>query len=186
MRTTLLVVLVSAFLITGLQAQESSAPGGLAWLAQSDMEGPVTVIDLVKFKPGGEESYDTYDTLAEAKLTSLGGGVVFRGSSKSVDGLDSSSWDRVTMRKYPSANLVLEGHTDSTGAASYNKSLSKKRADAVKKVLVEEFNISTDRITTEGYGEEKPIADNGTSEGRAENRRVEAIMKATTQEAQYQ
>lgn len=90
------------------------------------------------------------------------------------------------MRKYPSADLVLEGHTDSTGAASYNKSLSKKRADAVKKVLVEEFNISTDRITTEGYGEEKPIADNGTSEGRAENRRVEAIMKATTQEAQYQ
>ena len=90
------------------------------------------------------------------------------------------------MRKYPSANLVLEGHTDSTGAASYNKSLSKKRADAVKKVLVEEFNISTDRISTVGYGEEKPIADNGTSEGRAENRRVEAIMKATTQEAQFE
>ena len=85
------------------------------------------------------------------------------------------------MRKYPSANLILEGHTDSTGAASYNKSLSKKRADAVKKVLVEEFNIST-----VGYGEEKPISDNGTSEGRAENRRVEAIMKATTQEAQFE
>lgn len=90
------------------------------------------------------------------------------------------------MRKYPSANLILEGHTDSTGAASYNKPLSKKRANAVKRVLVEAFDISTDRISTVGYGEEKPIADNSTREGRAQNRRVEAIMKATTQEAQFQ
>lgn len=90
------------------------------------------------------------------------------------------------MRKYPSANLVLEGHTDSTGSAAFNKKLSKERADAVMRVLVDEYDIAAERVTTEGYGEEKPIADNGTSEGRAENRRVEAIMKATTQEAQYE
>lgn len=134
MRTTLLLVLVSAFLIIGLQAQESSAPGGLAWLAQSDMEGPVTVIDLVKFKPGGEESYDTYDTLAEAKLTSLGGGVVFRGSSKSVDGLDSSSWDRVTMRKYPSAAAVVE-----MGASSEYRAAFQHRMQSVEESLVYAF-----------------------------------------------
>ncbi|MED5432192.1 MAG: OmpA family protein [Pseudomonadota bacterium] len=90
------------------------------------------------------------------------------------------------MTQYPSAQLVLEGHTDSTGAASYNKKLSKQRADAVKKVLVENYNIDETRISTVGYGEEKPIADNNTSEGRAQNRRVETILKATTQEAQFQ
>ena len=90
------------------------------------------------------------------------------------------------MRKYPSADLELHGYTDSSGAASYNKKLSKQRADAVKKVLVDNFDISEERITTEGYGEESPIADNSTSEGRAQNRRVEAIMKATTKEAQFQ
>ncbi len=90
------------------------------------------------------------------------------------------------MRKYPSANLVLEGHTDSTGSAAFNKKLSKDRADAVMRVLVDEYDIAAERVTTEGYGEDKPIADNGTAEGRAQNRRVEAVMKATTQEAQFQ
>ncbi|MQX53376.1 OmpA family protein [Alcanivorax sediminis] len=90
------------------------------------------------------------------------------------------------MRKYPSANLVLEGHTDSTGSAAFNKKLSKERADAVMRVLVDEYEIDAGRVSTEGYGEEKPIADNGTAEGRAQNRRVEAVMKATTKEAQFQ
>ncbi|WP_194865288.1 OmpA family protein [Alloalcanivorax profundimaris] len=90
------------------------------------------------------------------------------------------------MYQYPSADLVLEGHTDSTGSAAYNKQLSQKRADAVKNVLVGEFGIDGERISTVGYGEERPIADNGSRDGRAENRRVEAIMKATTEEAQYE
>ena len=67
----------------------------------------------------------------------------------------------------------------------YSEQLSGKRADAVKRVMVEEFGIDESRITTEGYGESKPIADNSTRDGRAQNRRVEAIMKATTEEAQY-
>ena len=72
--------------MSGVNAQESSAPGGLAFLAQTDWEGPVTVIDLVKFKPGGEISYDEYDALAETKLKSLGGEVIFRGYSKPFEG----------------------------------------------------------------------------------------------------
>ncbi len=134
MRRAILMSLMFAFLNTGLQAQESSAAGGLAWLAQSDMEGSVTVIDLVKFKPGGEESYDTYDALAEAKLTSLGGEVVFRGSSKSVEGLNSSSWDRVTMRKYPSASAVVE-----MGGSSEYRAAFPHRIEGVENSLVYAF-----------------------------------------------
>ena len=117
-----------------LQAQESSAPGGLALLAQSDWEGPVTVIDLVRFKPDGEKNYDAYDALAEAKLKSLGGEVIFRGSSIPVEGRDSSSWDRVTMRKYPSAKAVVE-----MGSSSEYRAAFPHRIQGVAKSLVYAF-----------------------------------------------
>ncbi|GGC57087.1 OmpA family protein [Marinobacter halophilus] len=80
------------------------------------------------------------------------------------------------MRQYPSSTILLEGHTDSTGPASYNQRLSKSRADAVMKVLIDEFGIMSARITTTGMGESQPVASNSSPEGRAQNRRVEAIV----------
>lgn len=80
------------------------------------------------------------------------------------------------MRQYPTSNILLEGHTDSKGTATYNQRLSKSRADAVMKVLINEFGIAAARITTTGMGESQPIATNSTPEGRAQNRRVEAIV----------
>ncbi|QCD51928.1 OmpA family protein [Campylobacter sp. RM16192] len=77
------------------------------------------------------------------------------------------------MGENPSYRVVLEGHTDSTGAEAYNLKLSEKRANAVAKAL-ENLGVSSSKITTVGYGEAKPVADNKTKEGRAENRRVEA------------
>lgn len=86
------------------------------------------------------------------------------------------------LKQYPTARILLEGHTDSTGPASYNQRLSKSRADAVMKVLVSQFNISAERIRTSGMGESQPIASNDTAEGRARNRRVEAIVFGTYSE----
>lgn len=80
------------------------------------------------------------------------------------------------MKQYPNSTILLEGHTDSTGSAGYNQELSKSRANAVMKVLINEFSISSDRINTTGMGESQPIASNGTAEGRMQNRRVEAIV----------
>lgn len=80
------------------------------------------------------------------------------------------------MTQYPTSRILLEGHTDSTGSASYNQNLSQSRADSVMKVLIQEFNIGSERISTTGMGESQPIADNATDEGRAKNRRVEAIL----------
>lgn len=77
------------------------------------------------------------------------------------------------MSENPGYRVVLEGHTDSVGAEAYNQKLSEKRANAVAKAL-EGLGVSANKITTVGYGELKPIADNKTKEGRAENRRVEA------------
>ena len=80
------------------------------------------------------------------------------------------------LTEYPDSRVLLEGHTDNIGRASYNQNLSLSRADAVKRVLVSDFNINADRIHTSGMGLTQPIADNSTDEGRARNRRVEAIV----------
>ncbi|RMH48405.1 MAG: OmpA family protein, partial [Gammaproteobacteria bacterium] len=83
------------------------------------------------------------------------------------------------MRRFPDTKVVIEGHTDSTGSASYNKWLSQRRADAVAQWLVNKFGIDAKRVSAIGYGEERPIADNNTAEGRAKNRRVVAAISAT-------
>ncbi len=73
----------------------------------------------------------------------------------------------------PEMSLEIQGHTDSIGTHAYNMDLSKRRAEAVKNYLVDEAGIDSDRLTTVGYGETRPIATNATKEGRAKNRRVE-------------
>ncbi|MBP9493051.1 MAG: OmpA family protein [Sulfurospirillum sp.] len=70
-------------------------------------------------------------------------------------------------------SVVLEGHTDSKGSDAYNQTLSDKRAKAVAKAL-SDLGIPNAKITTEAYGESKPVATNDTDVGRAENRRVDA------------
>jgi outer membrane protein OmpA-like peptidoglycan-associated protein len=76
----------------------------------------------------------------------------------------------------PDANITIEGHTDSQGQRQYNMDLGKKRADAVKDQLVAR-GVAADRITSVGVGPDRPIADNKTAEGRANNRRVEIIVQ---------
>lgn len=77
------------------------------------------------------------------------------------------------LEENPQYYTILEGHTDSTGPKAYNQKLSLDRANAVAKEL-EKAGVSKDKITTKGYGYDKPIASNDTKEGRAQNRRVEA------------
>ena len=76
---------------------------------------------------------------------------------------------------YPSLHLTVEGHTDSTGSAEFNQSLSEKRADAVRDYLVSQ-GLDARSLSAQGLGTENPVADNSTSEGRQKNRRVEIIV----------
>jgi len=80
------------------------------------------------------------------------------------------------MKDYPDLNVVIEGHTDSVGSNAYNKKLSQRRAESVKKYMVEKGGIDANRLKAQGFGEEKPIASNKTKEGRQQNRRVEAAV----------
>ena len=77
--------------------------------------------------------------------------------------------------------VVVEGHTDDRGAASFNQQLSEKRAAAVRAELIAN-GVSADVIETVGFGESRPVADNDTREGRAQNRRVDIKIDARTRQ----
>lgn len=73
-------------------------------------------------------------------------------------------------------DIVINGHTDDSGTKAYNKELSKKRAEEVKKYFDKKLDSKTITFTTKGYGDTKPIASNDTEDGQAKNRRVEIII----------
>ena len=77
-----------------------------------------------------------------------------------------------TLQTYPEISVEIIGHTDSDGSAKSNQKLSEGRAESVKAWLVSK-GIDGNRITTKGYGEDKPVADNKTKEGKQKNRRIE-------------
>ncbi|MCU0276289.1 MAG: OmpA family protein [Acidobacteria bacterium] len=80
------------------------------------------------------------------------------------------------LRDNPSLKVSVEGHTDNTGTPQGNKALSMKRAEAVVAALVQ-AGIASGRLQAAGWGQEKPVADNRSEEGRAKNRRVEVVKK---------
>lgn len=80
------------------------------------------------------------------------------------------------LNQYPDTRVVVEGHTDNTGSASYNQDLSTRRAQAVSGVLLE-GGVAPSRVQAIGRGESAPIATNLTPEGRQQNRRVQVIIR---------
>lgn len=80
------------------------------------------------------------------------------------------------MKAHPDTNVEIQGHTDNTGNKERNRKLSQARAEAVRSYLVEKMGVAAGRITAYGYGDEKPIGDNSTVEGRNKNRRVMAVI----------
>ncbi len=81
------------------------------------------------------------------------------------------------LNKYEDTNIMLAGHTDSTGSAEYNMGLSQRRARSVADYLVTQ-NVNSTRLDVRGFGMDEPVADNDTAAGRALNRRVEVAIWA--------
>lgn len=85
----------------------------------------------------------------------------------------------------PVSSMVVEGHTDSQGGVAYNQDLSQRRAQTVRDYLVSR-GIASDRISAQGFGASRSIADNNSPEGRANNRRVEIVIQKNEARAAVQ
>jgi outer membrane protein OmpA-like peptidoglycan-associated protein len=81
------------------------------------------------------------------------------------------------LKQQPALRLEIQGHTDNVGASDANRRLSEARAAAVKQYLVTSHGVPADRLTASGFGDAKPVADNTTEQGRAQNRRVELVRR---------
>ena len=105
------------------------------------------------------------------------GDVLFATGKAEVAAAGMRSIDKLAewLKKNPTRNLLIEGHTDNTGPEDFNMKLSQQRADAVKDALVSR-GVGTDRITTKGYGPKYPVMANDTASGRQQNRRVEVVV----------
>lgn len=81
-------------------------------------------------------------------------------------------------QQHPGAYVSIEGHTDSTGKAEHNMKLSQFRAQAVVKLLTDQYGFDKHKVSWVGYGETKPVADNKSKAGRKKNRRIVAVVSA--------
>ena len=163
------------------------------------VETPVIIVDPVEedMDSDGDGVYDSMDQCPNTPMNKV---VDERGCTVSVDVTDELKMElRVffdndksniknqytpeiakvaeKMREYPNSMARIEGHASKTGpSARYNQRLSEARAIAVKSMLTNEFGVAPNRLSTVGYGYDRPIASNDTEEGRAMNRRVYAII----------
>ena len=112
-------------------------------------------------------------------VITLSGAVLFKSGKSSLLDIARRQLDKVAsalMEQDESKRIVVEGHTDSRGSNARNRRLSQDRAEVVRNFLVSR-GVKANRISAVGKGEDEPIANNRTAEGRANNRRVEIIVK---------
>ena len=121
----------------------------------------------------------TVQRVGEGILITFNEGLQFDVNSSTVR---SSSQANLTdlsavLNKYEDTDILIEGHTDDTGSDDYNQTLSEKRAESVKRILIRNGVVAS-RMTSIGYGESQPLEDNSTDAGRQANRRVEVAIYA--------
>ncbi|GAB1259239.1 OmpA family protein [Aurantivibrio plasticivorans] len=152
-------------------------------IPDSDNDGVADNIDQCPDSSAGAkvDAKGCYEMLTETRTININ--VKFPNDSAVIPSEYRSEVEAVAtfMTEYPQTSVVVEGHTDDRGAAQYNQQLSERRAKAVADMLASDFNIAPGRISHVGKGETYPIADNGTVEGRAANRRVVGVVKTTVE-----
>lgn len=119
------------------------------------------------------------EALGDGLRVTLPGTMSFKSGRSELNANADEALDRLAgaLNTVSQVHAFVVGHTDSAGDAVYNQKLSEARAAAVSRALVER-GVAEERLSSEGRGEDEPVADNGSREGRAANRRVEVIIGA--------
>ena len=154
-------------------------PSGLAaksvkfHLRGTDVNKENIYISNIKIAEGGQDLRRTL--LAEGRIST--NAILFESGSSNLQPQSMGVIRQIyqVLDQEGEMSLLIVGHTDSDGDDSQNMELSLDRAEAVKNALVSVYGISEDRLQTDGKGETSPIGDNNTSEGKAQNRRVDFI-----------
>lgn len=138
-----------------------------------DTEKEAVFIGNIKIAKGGVDLRKKL--LADGKIST--NGILFDSGSANIQPQSMGIIRQIyqVLQQESTLKLKIAGHTDSDGDDGKNLELSKERAEAVKNALVTIYNVSSDKLTTEGKGESEPVGDNETAEGKSQNRRVEFI-----------
>ena len=203
--TGLIVVISAAILLAGCSSSKTvkggaigAAAGGVIGAVIGNQAGNTAVGAIIGAAVGGtagaligsymdRQAEEMQKDLEGAKVERVGegikitfdSGILFAVNSSSITDQAKGNIEKLStiLNKYPDTNILVEGHTDSTGTAEYNQTLSVQRAATVSNFAVSKGVVAT-RFSAVGYGENQPIAPNSTADGRRLNRRVEIAIFA--------
>lgn len=206
LKSGLIVVLCASLILSGCASMNKAgkgaaigtAAGGAIGAVIGKVSGNTALGAVIGAAVGGttgaiignkmdKQAEEIKKTVPDAKVERVGEGIVVEFNSNVLFAFDRSnlsddartSLDKLVkvLNSYSDTNIEVQGHTDSKGSASYNQTLSERRAGAVSTYL-DEKNINTGRITIKGFGETAAKYENKTAEGQAQNRRVEFLITA--------
>ena len=206
LRMSLIIIISTVLVLSGCASWNKSQKGAVVGTAAGGAMGAVigraagnTALGaIIGAAVGGgagaiighqmdKQAEEIRNNVPDAKVERVGEGIVVEFNSNVLFAFDRSnlsddaktSLDKLVkvLNNYSDTNIEVQGHTDSKGSASYNQTLSERRANAVSDYL-DGKNINTSRITIKGFGETVPKYENTTAEGRTQNRRVEFLITA--------
>jgi outer membrane protein OmpA-like peptidoglycan-associated protein len=146
----------------------------LNFVGIGDQEKPI-MLKNIRIAQGGSFN-DTKRILSEPKSRIITHGILFDIDKATIKPQSMGTINEIFqfLKDDPSLKFEIDGHTDNTGESQHNMQLSQQRADAVKAQLIS-MGIDPSRLSSNGFGDSKPIADNSSPEGKANNRRVEFV-----------
>jgi len=152
---------------------------GCPVIKDADKDGVVDAEDKCPNTPGlkslqGCPKPEAPSAQEQAQLNQYAKTILFDTSKSTIKAESARVLADITaiLKKYPDSRFTIDGHTDSSGSDSFNQRLSESRAQSVMNYLISN-GVNASRLTSAGYGESRPVADNSTKAGKAQNRRVE-------------